>query len=81
MPSEKLSAISSREHIDDICHLLYQHSEGVRDCCLKPNEKIFSYIMARTSYIRWDDDDVRLVLDQHLYHRVIGFRAIIDFQI
>ena len=65
MPSEKLSAISSREHIDDICHLLYQHSEGVRDCCLKPNKKVFSYIMARTSYIRCDDDDVCLVLDQH----------------
>ena len=24
-----------------------------------------SYIMARTSYIRWDYDDVRFVLDQH----------------
>jgi len=27
-----------------------------------PNEQIFSYIMARTSYIRWDDDDVCFVL-------------------
>jgi len=32
-----------------------------------PNEQIFSYIMARTSYVQWcdDDDDVRFVLDQN----------------
>ena len=30
-----------------------------------PNEQFFSYIMARTSYIRWDDNDVLFVLDQH----------------
>jgi hypothetical protein len=37
----------------------------VCDCCLMPNEQFFSYmyIMARVSYIRWDD--VRFVLDQH----------------
>jgi len=30
------------------------------------NERFFSYIMARTSYIQWnDDDDVCFVLDQH----------------
>jgi len=28
----------------------------VRNYCLTPNEQFFSYIMARTSYIRWDDD-------------------------
>ena len=28
-------------------------------------EQFFSYIMARTSYIQWNDDDVRFVLDQH----------------
>ena len=26
---------------------------------------IFSNTMARTSYIRWDDNDLRFVLDQH----------------
>jgi len=25
----------------------------VSDCCLTSNEQFFSYIMARTSYIRW----------------------------
>jgi hypothetical protein len=30
-----------------------------------PNKTLFSYIMARISYIRWDDNDVRFVLDQH----------------
>jgi len=29
---------------------------GVNDCCLMPNEQFVSYIMARTSYIRYDDD-------------------------
>ena len=31
------------------------------DCCLKSNEQCFSCIMAKTSYIWWDDDDVRIV--------------------
>jgi len=31
---------------------------------LMPNDKIFSYIMARTSYNQWDDDEVSFVLDQ-----------------
>ena len=26
---------------------------------------LFTYIMARTSYIQYIDDDVRFVLDQH----------------
>jgi predicted alpha/beta hydrolase len=30
-----------------------------------PNDQFFSYIMARTSYFQWnDDDDVSFVLDQ-----------------
>jgi hypothetical protein len=29
------------------------------------NEKFFSYIMARTSYIRWDENDIRFILDLH----------------
>jgi hypothetical protein len=35
------------------------------DCYFMPNEKLFSYIMAKTSYIQWDDHDVHFVLDQH----------------
>jgi hypothetical protein len=30
--------------------------------CLTLNEQ---FVMVRTSYIRWDDDDVHFVLDQH----------------
>ena len=30
-----------------------------------PKEQLFKYIMARTSYIQWNDVDVRFVLDQH----------------
>jgi len=30
----------------------------VSECCLTTNEQFFSYITMRTSYIRWDDDDV-----------------------
>jgi hypothetical protein len=42
--------------------------EWASDCCFTPNEEFFSHIIARTSYIRWDDDnDVHFVLaiDQH----------------
>ena len=35
------------------------------DFCLTPNEQFFNYIMASTSYIQWNDDDVRFVLDQY----------------
>jgi hypothetical protein len=35
------------------------------DIHLPTNEQFFSYMMARTSYIRGDDDDARFVLDQH----------------
>jgi hypothetical protein len=38
----------------------------VSDCCLMPNEQFYSYIMARTSYIQWNDDDYAyFVLAQH----------------
>jgi len=36
----------------------------VSDFCLTPTQQFFSYLMARTSYIRWDDNNVRFVLDQ-----------------
>ena len=35
------------------------------DCCLTPNEQLCIYIMAKTSYIQWNVDDVRFVLDKH----------------
>jgi hypothetical protein len=38
--------------------------EWVSDCCLTPNELFFSYIMARTSYIRWDDNDISFIIDR-----------------
>ena len=37
----------------------------VSDCCLTPNKQCFINIVARTSYITWNDNDVCLVLDQH----------------
>jgi len=33
----------------------------VSDCCLTPKEQYCSYIMARTSYIWWDDYDNGLI--------------------
>ena len=36
---------------------------GLSDCCLMSNEQFFSYIMVRTSYIPWDDNNVQFVLD------------------
>ena len=35
------------------------------DCYFTPNDKSFSYIMTKTSYIQWVDHDVCFVLDQH----------------
>jgi hypothetical protein len=35
--------------------------EWESDCCLTPNGKL----SARTSYIQWNDDHVRFVLDQY----------------
>ena len=43
---------------------LYIVSEWVSDCCLTPIQQFFNYIMARTSYFPWDDDEVRFFLDQ-----------------
>jgi hypothetical protein len=40
-------------------------SERISDCILTPHEQLFSYIMARTSYIRWNDDYDRFILDQY----------------
>jgi hypothetical protein len=37
----------------------------VSNDCLAPNKQFFSYINARTSYIRWDYYNGRFVLDQH----------------
>jgi hypothetical protein len=37
---------------------------------LVPNEQFFSHIMARASYIKWDDDVVRFVFDQHAYSSI-----------
>jgi len=31
---------------------------------LMPNDQFFSYIIARTSYNQWDDDEVSFVIDQ-----------------
>jgi hypothetical protein len=36
------------------------HKLGLADCCLMPTQQFFSYTMAR-----WNDDEVRFVLDQH----------------
>ena len=44
------------------------HDSNCCDCgfSLKPNEQYLGYyIMARTSYIPWDDNDSRFILDQH----------------
>ena len=49
-----------------IClYVILSNNIKVSDCCFTPIEQLFSYIMASTNYIRWDDDDVRFVLDQN----------------
>ena len=39
--------------------------QSVSDCFLTPNDQFLSYIMVRTNYIRWDDNDVRFESNQH----------------
>ena len=39
--------------------------EWVSDWFLMPNEQFKKYIVERTSYIQWNDDDVYFVLDKH----------------
>jgi len=39
--------------------------KSVSDYYLKPNEQLFSYFMARTCCVRWDDNVVRFLLDEH----------------
>jgi hypothetical protein len=56
-----LSAYGNESKHRDHAHTF----ESVGDCCLASIEQFFSYIMARTYYIRWDDDDVCFELDQH----------------
>ena len=41
------------------------NESGASGCSLMPNEQYFSYIMARTSYIWWDDNTLCFVLEQH----------------
>jgi hypothetical protein len=48
--------------IDYVVHFIFK---WVIDCCLTASEQLFSYIMALTSYIRWDE--VCFVLYQHAY--------------
>ena len=49
-------------------------ANGVSYFCLTQYEQFFSYIMARTSNIQWDDNDIRFVLDQHA--ELVFFSAI-----
>ena len=44
---------------------MYKLGERVSNYCLTPKEQFFRDIMARTSFKPCDDNDVRLVLDQH----------------
>ena len=48
-----------------LCYFCISIPKCVGNCCLMPNEQYFSYIMTRTSCIRWYDDDVNFVLNKH----------------
>ena len=45
------------------------------DCVLSPNEQFFSYIMTRTSYIQWNDDDILCPLRSYLSETLLWFWA------
>jgi hypothetical protein len=37
----------------------------VSDCCLKPNDNLFSNIKAEEVACQWDDVDVLFIIDQY----------------
>ena len=37
---------------------------SVSECCFTPNKQLFGYIMTKTGYIQWNDDDARFELEQ-----------------
>jgi hypothetical protein len=37
--------------------------QGISDCCLMPTQQFFSYIMLRTIFFPWDDDEVSQLCD------------------
>jgi hypothetical protein len=41
------------------------------DCCLRPTQHFFSYIMGEQVNFQWDDDEIHFVLDQHAFQDVI----------
>ena len=45
-----------------LCDLQYNYILCMNGYCFTPNEQYLSYIMVKTNYIRWDDDDVLFVL-------------------
>ena len=44
---------------------LMKYIEWVIDCCLTLSQQFFSYIMARTIHLQWDDEEVHFVLDKN----------------
>jgi len=63
--SDWVKMIMNTNNINPIIMKLFNIVGWMSDCCLMPNEQLFSYIKARTSYIQWNDGDVFFVLDQH----------------
>ena len=61
--ANKVKASPHSEKVTIILTIASCDNNKVSDCCLTPNKQFFSYIMAKTSYIRWDDNDVNFVLD------------------
>ena len=49
--------------VNDDVHFTLEWASG---CSFTPNEQFSAISLTRTSYIRWIDDDVSFVLDQHV---------------
>ena len=65
--AKKVKATPRSEKVIIILTIASCDNNKVSDCCLMPNNQFFSHIMAKTSYIRWDDNDVFFVPNQHVY--------------
>lgn len=55
--------------------------EWVRDFCLTQIQQFVSYIKAETSTFQRDDDEVRLLLDQHVSWILIPSQLVCSFSL
>jgi hypothetical protein len=60
-PTRTYNHSAGKPHISN-----HKNDNGVNGCYITPNKQVCSYIMMRTGYIQWDDNDITFLLDQYV---------------